>query len=139
MKKLLAYLIVGVVAGFGACAGVQKIVDSCAGAAKGAVDSLTQQAYESATNQTGAPSWTAFASTTLLAQGEAIAICAAQGAIAMIDGKLPASPAAPGGHDHIVANVAIQADPLLASGHERLADFLDTHGSSHSHIVPESR
>jgi hypothetical protein len=137
-KAAAMFLLLGSIALSG-CAGLQKVASSCGGVAKSAVDSLTQQAYDSATSQADAPSWATFASTTLLAQGEAAAICAAQAALAIIDGKLPASPSAPGGHDHIVfANAAVKPDPLIAAGHERLADFVDAHGSAHSHIVAEA-
>lgn len=109
---------------------------------------LAQQAYASATSAPGAPTWAQFATSQLVSQGVALAICIVEAIAHDLDNKLPATAVADAsGHvmpmlksaDAGVADGPSCPDPKLLLAHDRAVDFLQQHGVKHYHPTPAPR
>lgn len=128
------------------CGQLQQLPSQAATCAAGVVPAegtaLAQQAYASATSSPGAPTWAQFATSQLVSQGVALALCIVEAMAHDLDTKLPTNTLADAsGHVVPLAKVATDggvdgpscADPKLLLAHDRAVDFLERHGVQHYH------
>lgn len=129
------------------CAHFQQLPSQAASCAAGIVPAegtaLAQQAYASATSAPGAPTWQQFATSQLVSQGVALAVCIGEAMLHDLDTKLPTNALADAsGHVMPLVKPVTDADgpscpdPKLLLAHDRAVDLLAKYGVQHNHPTP---